>query len=175
MGGGGGGSTGGQILADFNNYCASKITPVTEIADITLPGTNPYPFTRLWTVAKGSFASWQVTVTTTGSYYHITITGTTGNQIHNYILYSFSTNPAVMSGGNGFTGTSTWTQTNSNSPDKDKVLNNNTANVSGIATVSGEVKHVANFTIPIPPPLSGSIPIPPVITQVNNYMLYVPK
>jgi hypothetical protein len=165
-----------QQLIEFNNYAQSEqITPVTETAEVTTASTNPHIFAKTWTVAKGVLSSWNVTAITAGAYFHFkTISTITNNEIHTYDMYYFSTISTELSGANSAIATSTWTQTNSNSPDKDKVYNNNSAYVTGVAKVIGGVIHVANFSIPNPPPLPGSF-TPTSYTSVNVYWTYEPK
>lgn len=168
--GGGGGAVdeSAALMAQFNDYIKYTSSPATASAPGTTPQPEPISYTHTWTVAEGT--AWSIYANTQMDYYHDKYYNMATNSIeHKYNIIYYKTVHTAYQGSNFFVNT-TWLPS-PNSP-SDNVYNNNTGDAVGKSKVFGNVKHVANFTIPNPIPFMP--PIRPESQDAigNNLTMY---
>lgn len=167
-GGGGAADETAALMAQFNDYIKYTSSPATATAPGTTPQPEPISYTHTWTVAEGT--AWSIYANTQMDYYHDKYYNMATNSIeHKYNIILYKTVHTAYQGSNTFVST-TWLQS-PNSP-IDNVYNNNTGDAVGKSKVFGNVKHVANFTIPNPIPFMP--PIRPESQDAigNNLTMY---
>jgi hypothetical protein len=133
----------------FYQYVAMEIRPAVVEGSSSEPNGDPISDIVTWSVAKATYAGWQILADTRYSYTHDTyfdVLNMSVNHVFTFLQWSTT--------GSYFVGSqvaieSTWTQTSS----VDQVLNNGTSQAVGKAKVIGNIKHRLRH----PLPLSGSL------------------
>jgi hypothetical protein len=157
---------------EFNDYKQMESTEKTltpPISNPTLP-TDPITGTSTWVVVKGLVAGWRVEAVTEFKYHHDRFYTVYGTVEENYNLFHLKTITTNFIGYNTFI-TSTWTHTNANAALLDQVFNNNTGSCRGVSNVIGTLRHVANYSWPIPLPYCPKL-LDATFAVDNTHTLY---